>query len=81
MITLSYFGAARELTGRETQQIQAASLGQALDYIEKAYGKAALKAVRASMLTVNGARVEKLMRRMPLPPGCVLGVYPLCCGG
>lgn len=81
MIRIQYFGSIRAFTNCKEEAATASSLGEVMDFIKAKYGKEALRAMKASMVTLNGVRVESLKRGLPLPEGSVVGLYPLCGGG
>ena len=81
MILMQYYGGIREFTKCKEEAVAAATLGEAMEYVKNKYGKQALKAMKASMLTLDGVRIERLKPRLPLPEGSAVGVFPLCCGG
>lgn len=81
MITLTYYGKIRTYTKRAEESADLSTLGAALDYVQKAYGREAHKLMKASMITLNGARVETLKRNLPLPDSSELGIFPVCGGG
>ncbi len=81
MVLIQYYGAIRDYTRCAEETVDAPTLGHAMDFIKARYGKEALKTMKASLLTVNGVRVETCKRSLPLPNGAALGIFPLCCGG
>ena len=81
MIRVQYFGAIRDFTNCKEEALAASSLGALMDSVKTRYGKDALQALKASMITLDGVRVEALKRSLPLPEGSVVGIFPLCCGG
>lgn len=81
MVKILYYGEVRTFTKCTEEQADLHTLGEAMDFVKQKYGKDALKTMRASMLTLNGVRVESLKRSLPLPENAELGVFPVCCGG
>lgn len=81
MITILYYGTIRSCTNCASETLDAATLGDAMVEVRKKYGKDALFAMKASMLTLDGARLESRKRSFPLHEGAELGVFPLCGGG
>ncbi len=82
MITLHYFAAARSLVGKESEQIQASTVAEALDYIKHTYDKAAYKAAKASLIVVNDVSIGLFQgNKTALRDGDVVGFLPLCGGG
>lgn len=81
MITLQYYGPIREYTKLNEESVEADTLGRVMEHLKTRYGKEALKVMKASMIALNGVRVESLKRGLPLPPGAELGIFPVCCGG
>ncbi len=81
MVKLQYYGGVRAFTKCKEETVAATTLGEAMDYVKQQYGKQTLKAMKASLVTLDGVRVESLKRSLPLPEGSVVGIFPLCCGG
>lgn len=81
MIRVCYAGDAREKAGCTEETYAVATLGALLAAVRLRHGRALERAMRASLLTVDGVRVEALRRRLLLPEGCTVGVFPLCGGG
>ena len=81
MIRIQYFGSIRDFTNCKEEASTASSLGEVMDFVKAKYGKAALQAMKASMVTLDGVRVEALKRGLVLPEGSDVGIYPLCGGG
>jgi molybdopterin converting factor small subunit len=81
MVQMRYFGIVRQQTQCKEEVIEANTLGEMLKYLSQKYGKATEKAACASMLTLNGVKVESLDRNLAIPDGSVVGIHPVCCGG
>ena len=81
MIRIQYFGSIRDFTKCKEETGTASSLGEVMDFVKTKYGKDALRAMKASMVTLDGVRMESLKRSLPLPEGSIVGIYPLCGGG
>lgn len=81
MIRIQYFGSIRYFTKCKEEAATASTLGEVMDFVKANHGKEALQAMKASMVTLDGVRVESLKRSLPLPEGSVVGIYPLCGGG
>ena len=82
MITLHYFATVRTLIGKEREQIDAAAVADALDYIKRTYDKACFKAAKASLIVVNDVSIGLCKgKKTALKDGDVVGFLPLCGGG
>lgn len=82
MITMHYYAPVKGIVGKETEQIDAATVKDALSYVKTAYGKAAYKAVCASLIVVNDVSIGLYQdKKTPLHDGDVVGFLPLCGGG
>lgn len=81
MVKLFYFGNVRQYTQCKEEIVSIQTLGAMLDYLSEKYGKATLKAVRASMIVLNGEKIETLNRKTTIPDGSVISIHPICSGG
>ncbi len=81
MVRIRYFGIVQQQTRCKEEIIEAKTLGEVLNYLSQKYGKVTEKAACASLLALNGAKVESLDRNLAFPEDSVVGIHPLCCGG
>jgi molybdopterin converting factor small subunit len=81
MVKLLYFGIVRQHTQCKEEFVTVSTLGEMLDFLSEKYGKTTQKAVRASMIALNGEKVETLNRKLAIPDGSVIGIHPICSGG
>jgi molybdopterin converting factor small subunit len=81
MVKILYYGIVRQHTRCKEESIETKTLGDLLAYLEQQYGKTTLKAARASMITLNGERLETLDRKLALADGSTVGIHPICSGG
>lgn len=82
MVTLKYWGGMLDLTKKNTEDIQAATVADALAFIENTYGKAGLKEAKRMLITVDGTNIQLLSRyKTPLANGATVAFLPLSAGG
>lgn len=82
MITLKYFGALRQLTGKTQESIAAKKIRSVLKYLRQTYGKeTALKAKRCLILINNDNINLHQGMSTALKPGDTVGFVPVCAGG
>lgn len=82
MARLRYYAPLRGLIGHETDEVPAATVGDALDFIKTSYGKAAFKAAKAALIVVNGTSMDAYQgRKTILKDDDTVGFLPLSGGG
>lgn len=81
MMKVQYYGNIRTFTHRTEEDFPVDNLGALMDEIKTIHGKDALKAMKSSMVTLDGARIDVLRRSVKLPANCTVGIFPLCGGG
>lgn len=57
-VRLIYRAALEELTGRREEQIEAASVREALAHIRRAHSRAAYREARRMLIAVNGESIQ-----------------------
>jgi molybdopterin converting factor small subunit len=70
----------RSLTGKNDDNLEAKSLVELLNVIEKQYGKQAKKSAKASLIVVDSEKVLAI-RKVTLKTDSQVGFFPMCCGG
>lgn len=82
MAELKYWGELMALTGKKSETTQAASVSEVLSFVEKQYGKAALKEAKRMLIAVDGTNIQLLNRfKTPLSDGSTVSFLPLSGGG
>lgn len=82
MAELKYWGEMMALTGKKGEELHAASVAEVLSFVEKQYGKAALKEAKRMLITVDGTNIQLLSRfKTPLSGGETVSFLPLSGGG
>ena len=82
MITIRYYAPIRALIGKEEEAVAAQRVSDVLKHIRAVYGKAALKAAKASLIVVNDVSIGLYQgMKTPLKENDVVGFLPLCGGG
>ncbi|MEA4894818.1 MAG: MoaD/ThiS family protein [Oscillospiraceae bacterium] len=80
MAHIKYYGDMRELTGKNEESFEAASLSELIDIIGKKYGKPAKKAAKSSLIVADSEKVLSI-RKVKLQSSSEVGFFPMCCGG
>ena len=81
-VLLKYRGPLRELTGRDADTAEAASVKDALKYIKSTYGADAYSTAKKMLIAVNGKSVLLLSNlRTPLSDGDDVSFLPIAGGG
>ncbi|NCC66820.1 MAG: MoaD/ThiS family protein [Clostridia bacterium] len=80
MAHIVYYGDMRSLTGKNEDNLEAKSLVELLNVIEKQYGKQAKKSAKASLIVVDSEKVLAI-RKVTLKTDSQVGFFPMCCGG
>ncbi len=80
MAHIVYYGDMRSLTGKNDDNLEAKSLVELLNVIEKQYGKQAKKSAKASLIVVDSEKVLAI-RKVTLKTDSQVGFFPMCCGG
>jgi len=80
MAHIVYYGDMRTLTGKNEDNIEAASLPALLTAIEKRYGNQAKKAAKSSLIVVDTEKVLAI-KKVKLLSSSEVGFFPMCCGG
>lgn len=82
MAELKYWGELMALTGKRSEALQAGSIAEVLSFLERQYGKAALKEAKRMLITVDGTNIQLLERfKTPLSGGATVSFLPLSGGG
>lgn len=81
MNKVQYYGIVRNMTNCREEYLDFNSIGELMDLIKSKYGKRTLKAAKASLVTMDSMRVEKLSRNIAVSDGSIIAFYPVSCGG
>lgn len=82
MAELKYWGELMVITGKKGEEVRAGSVAEVLSFVEKQYGKAALKEAKRMMIAVDGTNIQLLERfKTPLSDGATVSFLPLSGGG
>lgn len=82
MVSVSYAGFLKKLTGKDREKVQCQSLNALLKFLKQRYGKAGYEEMRHCVITLNGKRISQtLFGDIPLKTGDAVAFFPLCCGG
>jgi molybdopterin converting factor small subunit len=81
-ITIRYRSRLADITGTGEETIEAQDVQDALHYIQKKHGPAAVKAAKTMLIVVNGESIlQRKIYKTALGPGDVLSFLPICGGG
>jgi molybdopterin converting factor small subunit len=81
-ITVRYRSQLSVYTGRETEQLEAATVRAVLVHIQKEFGAEAMKRAKAMLIVVNGTSIIRLKNfKTTLAAGDEVSFLPICCGG
>jgi molybdopterin converting factor small subunit len=81
-ITVRYRSQLSVYTGRETEQLEAATVHAVLVHIQKEFGAEAVKRAKAMLIVVNGVSIIRLKNyKTALNAGDELSFLPICGGG
>lgn len=81
-IQIRYYAPLRGIIQKDSDQVDAVTVKDVLNYIQGTYGKPALKAAKASLIVVNDVSIGLLQGfKTALKAGDVVGFLPLCGGG
>ncbi|MDO4572010.1 MAG: MoaD/ThiS family protein [Clostridia bacterium] len=82
MARLHYYAPLRGVIGRETDEAEVATVGDALRFIKTTYGKDAFKCAKAALIVVNGTSMDAYQgRKTILKADDTVGFLPLSGGG
>lgn len=81
MVRILYFGIIRQYTNCKEETIEAKTLDDMVEHLAQTYGKATVKTACASMIVMNGEKVETLNHNLIITDNSIIGIHPLCCGG
>jgi MoaD family protein len=82
MKTIRYYAPLRGIVKKETEETQAASVGDVLQQIKTDYGREAYKAAKSALIVVNDVSIGLYDgKKTALNDGDVVGFLPLCGGG
>lgn len=78
MVTVKFFAGAREASGTSKVEVEAGSVGEALDLVVAAHGDALAEIISISRVWLNG---EPASRDEPLSSGDEIAILPPVSGG
>jgi molybdopterin synthase sulfur carrier subunit len=81
-INVTYRGDLAQVIGKRDEQIEAATIAEALRYIKAAYGKEAYRAAKSMLIVVNGVGIHHgKVFATQLADGDKVSFLPLAAGG
>lgn len=82
MVNIHYYAPIRDVMGKEEETVSAETVQDVLKHIHASYGKAALKAAKASLIVVNDVSIGLYQgMKTKLKDNDTVGFLPLCGGG
>jgi sulfur-carrier protein len=80
-VTIRYWAAAREAAGRAEEEIEAITLGDALETVGASRGAALRRVLAASSFLVDGTPAGRHTPDLILPEAAVVEILPQFAGG
>lgn len=82
MKTIRYYPPIRVIVKKETEETEAGSVKEVLDYIKNTYGKEAFIAAKSALIVVNDVSIGLYQgAKTQLRDGDTVGFLPVCGGG
>jgi molybdopterin converting factor small subunit len=82
MATIIYHGELRDMVGQSEETVSAPNVHALLKYIDKTYGKKAMKQAKASLITVDSYNILKADGyQTAVSANSRVCFYPVCGGG
>jgi MoaD family protein len=82
MMTIKYYAPIRAIVNKQSEETQASSVKEVLDFIKASYGKEAYALAKSALIVVNGVSIGLSQGiKTPLFDGDEIGFLPVCGGG